>query len=429
MAQQRGGIISKLYQKVKRPSRLRKAWKTVYESGVRSKSVKTRNIIKDFNKNSERHISRLYNQLHKRTFKFDSSDGVLLKRPPKTPRPIVIASVPNRIVQRSILDVLQEEPSIKKYFVNDSSFGGIEDGGVPKAIKEAYNEIRNGAKYYIRSDIQEFFRNIPKEIVLSIIQNEIDEPDFNELLLKATEVELSNLDKLGEYRILFPIQEIGVAQGCCLSPLIGNILLSDLDHTMNGRGIRCLRYIDDFIILGTTKEKVFKAFNSAQEILKKYKLKAYVPLINSSKADCGYTKKGFKFLGCEILEGFIRPDKKSCGRLLDKVKKELSDSLKSMRNPIKCKLEDDKSFSDTLKLVDNIVHGWGNQYYFCNDNQLLDNIDLQIDRLLIKYITDCKKLIKSKYSSDQKNKRRLIGVHLLTDSKSDPIVKSLKNKR
>jgi len=395
------------------------------ESGLKSKSEKTRNIIKNFSNDSERHISRISRQLRDQIFKFDKSDGILLPKPNQNFRPIVKASVKNRIVQRSILDVLQEDSNIQKYFINDSSFGGIEDQGVPEAIRVTYETILNGAQYYIRSDIQEFFRNIPREIVLSKIKDEIDDPIFNDLLIKATDVELSNLNILGKYKHLFPIFDIGVAQGCCLSPLLGNILLNEFDIRMNDRGIRCLRYIDDFLILGKSRSKVFTAFKSAQEILKQLNLRAYDPLSDKAKSDFGYTANGLKFLGCEVLKGLIRPDRKSCFRLIEKVKNNFNNSLESMKTPIKCKLKDKRSFAETLSMVDNIVFGWGNQYYFCNDTQLLEHIDNKIDKLLREYIIDYNKLINSKYSTDNVNKRRLLGVHLLSDIKLKPIINKI----
>jgi len=96
-----------------------------------------------------------------------------------------------------------------------------------------------------------------------------------------------------------------------------------------------------------------------------------------------------------------------------------------MKTPIKCKLKDKRSFAETLSMVDNIVFGWGNQYYFCNDTQLLEHIDNKIDKLLREYIIDYNKLINSKYSTDNVNKRRLLGVHLLSDIKLKPIINKI----
>ena len=76
------------------------------------------------------------------------------------------------------------------------------------------------------------------------------------LFRQAIHVELSNLAALREHADRFPTEDIGVAQGSALSPLLGNIILADFDQRMNDGECRCLRYIDDFIVLGPSSAAV-----------------------------------------------------------------------------------------------------------------------------------------------------------------------------
>jgi len=326
-------------------------------------------------------------------------------------------------VQRSILDVLQGEPAIAKFFQIETSFGGIKDRSVRKAIEAACTAISNGARFFIRSDIKKFFPNIPRDYVLSQISTLISDTQFNSLLSKATDTELKNLEALKNQSDLFPIFEIGVAQGCCLSPLIGNILLYDFDINMNGRGITCLRYIDDFLILGPNLSKVNSAFKNAKQYLKQFKLDTYDPQTESEKAEMGEIRNGFEYLGCEIVPGLISPNKKSRKRLLSNIDQIFQRSIKLMSDPNKMYLER-ATVSETLLNVSNVLRGWGNQYSYCNNRQIIQNMDLQIDRRLEKYLAAYKR--KKKELKDReflKNRRRLMGVHLLEDSKYDPILK------
>ena len=244
------------YDAVKRTKTLHSAWRKVYSNGIRSKSLETRNLVKEFNNNSYSNIERIYRQLLRDKFRFAPAKGVPIPRPNKAPRPIVIAPIANRIVQRSILDVLQCQDSIYRYINTPFSFGGIKDYNEPKgvqtAVAAAQTAIAQGAKWYIKSDINNFFTNIPKRMVINIVSSFIRDNKFSQLFEAAIDVELQNMAELGTKAELFPIFEIGVAQGCCLSPLIGNILLHDFDAAMNGRGVTCLRYIDDFIIVQAT---------------------------------------------------------------------------------------------------------------------------------------------------------------------------------
>jgi hypothetical protein len=75
-----------------------------------------------------------------------------------------------------------------------------------------------------------------------------------------------------------------------------------------------------------------------------------------------------------------------------------------------------------LHTANKIIRGWGNQYSFCNDTHLLDELDLQLDEAIREYIGRYDAQRKKKETSDAQDSRRLLGVHLLVDSKSDPIV-------
>lgn len=321
------------------------------------------------------------------------------------------------------MDVLQGEPAIEKFLKVETSFGGIKEQSVRKAIEAACTAISKGAKFFIRSDIKKFFPNIPRDYVKNQISGLIQDAQFNQLLSKATDTELKNLDALKKQSDLFPLYEVGVAQGCCLSPLIGNILLYDFDVKMNGRGITCLRYIDDFIVLGPNLRKVTSAFKSAKQYLKKHNLDTYDPETEKDKAEMGEVRKGFEFLGCEIVPGFIMPNKKSRERLLLSIDEFFNKSIQLMSDPNKIYSER-ATVSETLIHVSNVLKGWGNQYSFCNNRQIFQSMDLKVDQKLKTYLTTYKEKAKQFVDNDfQKNRRRLIGVHLLEDSKYDPILK------
>ncbi len=407
-------------------SNLKRAWQKVYENGIKSKSEQTRSEVRAFANEADRNIDRIYRKLHQKKWEFEPAFGVLKSRPRKKPRPIVVSPIGNRIIQRSILDVLQSLPFIKAYYDIDSSFGGIEGKSVRNAIEKVHLSIENGACYYIRSDIKNFFSNIPKDKVLSIIASKIPDPDFNALIQKAIKVELSNLHKLKESSEIFPIYEVGVAQGCCLSPLMGNILLHDFDIEMNGRGITCIRYIDDVIMLSNNLSHLQLAFKSAKRLLNNLGLEMYDPKINTDKAESGHMKDGFNFLGCQYHPGLLSPNNESRKRLLMNIDTVLRDSVTMMREPKELYFGK-KSIVHTLVEVDNILKGWGNQYSFCNNKQVLEYLDLEIDKRIHDYLQHYRKINATFNNDIEKNKKRLLGIHIISESKSDPIIKSNKD--
>ena len=410
------------YRKVRNRGFLRNAWRAVYENGAISKSEETRTLVREFASHAEPALDKIYRKLLRDRFIFPPSRGIAAKKSGGTPRPIIISPIVGRIVQRSILDVLQSEPELDRYYKNPTSFGGIKGRGVPEAIGAVWTAYKGGASHFIRSDIEGFFRNIPRLTVLEKISSVIKDEEFNRLLLDATHSELDNLIELGKHADLFPTYDIGVAQGCCLSPLFGNILLDEFDRQLNGLKVICIRYIDDFILLGTNQIKVQSAFRSGQRILSRLGLTAYDPISNPEKAEIGEIKHGLQFLGCELRPGFVRPTRKTRTRLLDSIKMMFEKSSALMADPVRLTRKK-LSLTETLRQASNVIKGWGNQYSFCNDRELMEGLDSKVDELINDYL-DCYigQLARIENTEYNHQRRRLMGVHLLTDSKYDPII-------
>ncbi|MES9850926.1 MAG: reverse transcriptase domain-containing protein [Candidatus Thiodiazotropha sp. L084R] len=412
-----------LYDKVRTQRALEKAWRVVRANGIISKSETTRREVNEFDVQSHKHINRIYRQLLENRFEFQPSEGILHQKPGKaSKRPIVKSPIENRIVQRSTLDTLQSHPPLEKYFKTETSFGGIKNRSVSDAIRRTYETIQSGAEYYIRSDIQSFFTKIPKPTVISIIQSVTNDSTFIDLLVKAVNVELLNMEQLGTDIDNFPIYELGVAQGSCLSPLLGNILLYEFDKKMNKGDITCFRYIDDFIILAPNKKAINASFKRATRLLNEHGLTAYSPKEDSDKAEVGKSKSGFSFLGCDIRPGIIRPNKKSQKRLLTNIDTVFTKSTSLMSNP-ELLAKKHITVTETLNNVSNIMKGWGNQYSYCNDINLLNNIDKIVDEKISTYLTSYSRYRNNfKQSGKLLSRRRLLGVHLLSDSKRKPII-------
>jgi len=146
---------------------------------------------------------------------------------------------------------------------------------------------------------------------------------------------------------------------------------------MNGDGIYCLRYIDDFIVLAPARKKALAAFKSGLQIINFHGLSAYDPDKDEAKARIGKTADRIDFLGCEILGANIKPNKKSRERLLSKIDSHISESKTLMRNPIQC-TKRKRSFVDTLKSINNTLEGWGNQYSLCVSREEPSGLDMAI---------------------------------------------------
>ncbi len=301
----------------------------------------------------------------------------------------------------------------------------MEGKSVRDAIEYVCRTINIDFRYYVTSDIKKFFTRIPRLQVIDILVNLLPDQSLNYILNEASKTELENLSLLGAKADLFPSYELGVAQGFCLSPLFGNVLLHDFDKELNSRpdDYICLRYIDDFIILGKSPQVVSKAFKSCRKILKELDMDVYLPTDSSGKATQGSIFNGLEYLGCFINESFVHPSRKKRRELKQKIRNLLSErgqKLKMINSDSWCQ---DYSLIKTLQEINNILMGWGNQYSFCNSKDLFRRIDNEIDKLIKEYFKEYN-IVKKKIfdKNDNEDLRRLLGVHLLTESNYNPIL-------
>ena len=323
-----------------------RAWRKVRENGQHSLSAETRGEIIQFETECAKRLNLLQFHLCHHRFEFRPQRGIAKRRPGKTPRPIVIAAIENRVVQRAILDILQGLRPIYEILSTRTSIGGIKNRGREHAMSLVREATDNDARYFIRSDIEGFFTKIPRSDVLSFIAQFISDPEFLDLVERATDTRLANAHQLGDEALLFPIEENGVAQGSPLSPLIGNILLRGFDLAMNGRGITCIRYIDDFLLLGPAEKAVKKAFRNAQDVLTGMGLRAYDP--GSEKAQAGSVEDGFNFLGCTISPGLIQPTRSARQKVVSQINSILVEGSRSISAPLEDRLDSFPS-KDTRK--------------------------------------------------------------------------------
>ena len=353
------------------------------------------------------------------------SRGAPVPQKGKKPRPIVISRLEDRIVRRSILGVLQSQKEIKEYVHTPNSFGGIENRSVKCAISTACNYIKKGLKYYITSDIKKFFTKIPRLTVVKTLTGLLPENSLNDILSRATKTELENLALLGEQADLFPSYEIGVAQGCCLSPLFGNILLFEFDKELNCNPdeVVCLRYIDDILLLGKNSRVLEKTFKYARSILREFNMETYLPNDTTGKSKQGKVSDGFNYLGCFINEDFIHPSDEKRKDIKIKIKKLLDEHSKGIKEINSSSWNNRHSLINTINDVSNTLMGWGNQYSFCNSKNLFQEIDKDINAYIENYLKEYH-TVKRKLSNnkDHDGYRRILGVHLLSESKSSPIL-------
>ncbi len=408
---------------------LDKAWRQIRANAFRSTSPLIANEARDFDAQATVRLARIQRQLRQQKFRFAPARGILIKKAgKKSKRPVVVAPIESRIVQRALLDVLQTVPQVRTELLSGFNFGGISGAGfgVPAAVAKAVSAA-NRFGYFVRTDIKSFFTQVPRERAVAVALEHVNDEDFRSLFQAATKTELEDIGRFSREELrLFPIAEEGVAQGSCLSPLLCNLLLADFDRLMNSRGVECIRYIDDFIVFAKDRRTATRAFSGALRHLAALGLSAYDPFAGSpeeaTKAEHGRPVDGMTFLGCEITAISVRPSKQNRSELLSGIEDVLDSAIVAIKRHLRtgesiAELEA-PTFASALVNVSNIIRGWGNTFQFCSDDRLMRDLDREIDKLISTYYAKFAKLADSPRVT-QSQLRASLGVFALNDCKRD----------
>lgn len=374
------------------------AWQHVRSRARKSKSREIRAAAEDFEQTSPQRLRSIQSRLVKGRYSFPAAEGILKdknkrEKQGKKPRPIVLADIESRTVQRALLQCLQPPPTSKLYphlkilrEINNSkvNYGGTPKGGVPKALKDVLNALTSNHIVYFKSDIAAFFTKVPHAKIVNFLLAETDDPEFVDVFTKAMTVQLKNAGDLKAYLNLFPDNEYGVPQGSALSALAGNIFLHDVDLVMSGtENIRFIRYIDDVIILGLSNEALQKAKSVLRKELRKRSLSLYDPATDPDKAAEGHTRNGFEYLGCLIQKNQIEPGKTTKENLSKKIAIEIGVAklnIKKMLESEKLARSRETTFVRALSDIDELVRGWANSFRFANNRHPFGQVDSDLRR-------------------------------------------------
>jgi hypothetical protein len=372
--------------------------------------------------NEESNLASIENDLKKGRYKFGLYTALPKRRKNKAPRPIAVATVRDRVVQRALLTVLQNDPQIRELLYTPGSFGGLEKRSVRMAIEMVCRGIANGQQFWIRSDIAEFYTKVPRKEVIAKISGVVKDNRISNLLDHASRVELANIDSLESgIADLYPTEEIGVGQGSALSAFLGNVLLSDFDKELNSGNVQCIRWIDDFLILAPNHSEAWKSFRKAKKILDAYSLTPYSPMGGSDKAGRGPTSRSFDFLGCSISPHFVQPSGKSRDNLLTRIDEDIKKCKRVLSNSgagLSSVERYEHSLISTMMLISQRIRAWANTYSFCNGRQVLEGLDRKIDSLVSGLLSF---YVRKRNGMNEDQVRRALGIWLATDAESKPI--------
>jgi RNA-directed DNA polymerase len=150
-------------------------------------------------------------------------------------RTLGIPTVLDRLIQQALHQVLQ--PLFDPEF-SESSYGFRAGRNAHQAVKAARSYVAEGKRWVVDIDLEKFFDRVNHDVLMARVGRQVEDERVLKLIRRYLEAGLM------EGGVASARRE-GTPQGGPLSPLLSNILLTDLDRELEKRGYRFCRYADD----------------------------------------------------------------------------------------------------------------------------------------------------------------------------------------
>lgn len=193
-----------------------------------------------------------------------------------------IPTVVDRLVQQAINQVLT--PIYERQF-SRSSYGFLPGRGCHDALRGAQEIINEGYIYVVDLDLERFFDTVGHSKLIEILSRTIKDGRVVSLIHKYLRCGVMN-------KGLFETSEEGTPQGGPLSPLLGNIMLNELDKELERRGLPFVRYADDSMVFCKSK----RAARRVKESITRFIEGTLYLTVNKEKSIVSYVR-GVKYLG------------------------------------------------------------------------------------------------------------------------------------
>ena len=158
----------------------------------------------------------------------------------------------DRLVQQAVAQVLQQiwDPTF-----SDNSFGFRPGRSQHDALKQAKEYVVDGCRHIVDMDLEKFFDKVNHDRLMSRLATRVNDKRVLQLVRRFLTAGVM-IDGL-----VSPTLE-GTPQGGPLSPLLSNIVLDELDKELEKRGLRFVRYADDFVVYVRSKKAAERVMQS-----------------------------------------------------------------------------------------------------------------------------------------------------------------------
>jgi group II intron reverse transcriptase/maturase len=239
----------------------------------------------------------------------------------------------------------------------DGSYGYRPGRSAKDAISKVKEYAEQGYRYAVTLDLSKYFDTLNHELLLNILRKDVKDERVIQLIKRYLK------SGVMEDGIVMATEE-GSPQGGNLSPLLANIYLNEFDQEFQERGVPCIRYADDIVLLAKSKRASERLLETSTMYLEGY-LKLRVNKDKSSTVSV-FAVRNFKFLGFALGRNgkgvYVRVHPKSWEKFKARLKE-----LSSRRSV--------QSIRPSLARIKVYVRGWLNYYGIADMKNPIDDIN------------------------------------------------------
>jgi len=268
-----------------------------------------------------------------------------------------IPTVVDRLIQQALLQVLQ--PEFESEF-SEHSYGFRPGRNAWQAVQRAQGYIREGRRWVVDLDLEKFFDRVNHDILMSRITRKVKDERILKLIRRYLEAGMMSAGVVSA-------RTEGTPQGGPLSPLLSNILLTDLDRELERRGHRFCRYADDCNIYVGSEMAGQRVMTAITDYLER-ELKLKVNREKSAVARpwarkfLGYSFTGHKQVRLKIADSSLK-------RLKDKVREIVVGNVS-------------RNLAATIRELNPVLRGWTSYFRLTEVKGALEDLDGWIRRKL-----------------------------------------------
>lgn len=275
----------------------------------------------------------------------------------KGKRMLGIPTALDRLIQQALHQVLS--PIFEEGF-SESSYGFRPGRSAHQAVLQARSYVAEGKRWVVDLDLEKFFDRVNHDILMARVARKVKDKRVLRLIRRYLQAGLMTDG-------IVSVRQEGTPQGGPLSPLLSNILLTDLDQELERRGHSFCRYADDCNIYVQSEAAGKRVMASVTQFLeKRLKLK-----VNEEKSAVA-RPWARKFLGYSMTF-HKKPRLKVAKSSVDRLKGKLREHFRKGRG---------RNLKQFVEELTPLLRGWTNYFRLAEVKGTFEDLDSWIRRKL-----------------------------------------------